>query len=235
MNIYEINKARVIYYGLFSSLFSYFENEEDYKKIVYTIKFLSQVPFDETSKEIFENISEYLKQDKAFESLQEENNNIFYSPSTSFVPVTASYYAEQRDDGQKRIEMSNIVLKSDFRKDTKVFKEAEDHISFIFAFLKKTIEQNETEILDENVLSVYNKILNDVIDEFITKLYEHENSEFYKNIAVLLKIFIEVERTLLSIEKNQKQEKRAEHELFHKKKKAFKKKIKRNFDEVTSL
>lgn len=235
MNVKEINKARAVYYGLFSSLFSYLENKDYHEKVVYTTKILSKTPIDELSKEAFENMLAYLNKENSFETLKEENNNVFFSPSTSFIPVTASYYAENRDDGQKRLEMSNIVLKSNFRKDSDVFKESEDHISFIFAFLKKMIEQNENDVLDEIVINVFSNILNDIVDEFIEKLYEHENSDFYKNVAVLLKVFIELERSLLSIESSQIKEKKVQHEIFHKKKKSFKKKIKRNFDEVTSL
>lgn len=235
MDSLQINKARIVYYGLFSSLFSYVENEDDYKKLVYTIGFLNENPIDEISKEALNNLKNFLEKDNAFTLLKEENNSVFFSPSSSFVPTTASYYLENRDDGQKRIEMTNLVLKSNFRKDTQNFKEAEDHIGFIFSFIEKLIGEDKTVLLNEDIQNVFSNILNNMIDEFIEKIYSHEDSCFYKDIAVLLKVFIELERTLLNIEKSETSKKRAQQEIFHKKKKSFKKKIKRNFDEVTSL
>ncbi len=229
----NINKVRAIYYGLFSSLFSYIENEEEYKNIVKTLEFLSSTPIDEHSNEAFLNINKYLSL-KGFFALKEENNDLFFSPSTTFIPVTASFYIEDRDDGQKRVEMTNLVLKSKFRKDSKIFKEAEDHICFIFAFLQKLIQENLS-VENKLVYEVFSSILNEMIDEFIENVYYHENSEFYKNIAIILKVFIELERTFYNINDSKNIKNRKQPELFHQKKKEFKQRAKRNFDEVTTL
>ncbi|RXI36976.1 hypothetical protein CRU99_12950 [Malaciobacter mytili] len=229
----NINKVRAIYYGLFSSLFSYIENEEEYKNIVKTLEFLSLTPIDEYSNEAFININNYLKEE-GFSILKEENNDLFFSPSTTFIPVTASFYTEDRDDGQKRVEMTNLVLKSKFRKDSKSFKEAEDHICFIFAFLQKLI-QEDFSVENRLAYEVFSSILNEMIDEFINNIYSHENSQFYKNIAILLKVFIELERSFYNIKDSKNSKNRKQPELFHQKKKEFKQRAKRNFDEVTTL
>ncbi|WP_375723141.1 molecular chaperone TorD family protein [Arcobacter sp. KX21116] len=233
MNTQQLNKARALYYGLFSSLFSFIDNTEKYENIQNTINLLSQNPLDEYSDNALKMMKIFL-QDKGQEGLQEENNDVFFSPSTSFIPTTASYYSEDRDDGQKRVEMTNLVLKSKFRKDNENFKEAEDHVSFIFSFLQTLIEQDFSENKNDLVNDVYLKILNDVIDLFIGKLYSHESSVFYKETAILLKVFIELERAYLNIKTNNNKV-RNEEETYHRTKKNFKKKDKRNFDKPKSL
>ncbi|RXJ83512.1 molecular chaperone [Arcobacter sp. CECT 8985] len=234
MNNTELNKARAVYYGLFGSLFSYIKDEKQFDDIKNSLELLSQAPIDENSKVAFSNANEFLNS-KGMKGLIEENNQIFYSPSTTFIPVTASFYNEERDDGQKRVEMTNIVLKSTFRKDGSVFKEAEDHVCFIFSFLQKIIEQDNSNIENQLVIDSFSKVLNTFIDEFISNVYNHEESDFYKNIAVILKVFISLERALLNIEQEKEHKVRKQHDIFHKQKKGFTKRAKRNFDEVTSL
>ncbi|QKF81795.1 TorD/DmsD family molecular chaperone [Halarcobacter ebronensis] len=225
----ELDSARALYYGFFSLAFSFIENRENFQKLVEMITYLSKSPIEENSKSAFENIENFLKKENAQELLLDENNNIFFSPSTTFIPMTASFYIEDRDDGKKRVEMTNIVLKSKFRRDSQNFKEAEDHICFIFSFLQKLLnDENE----DEIILEVFSNILNGMIDEFIESLHSHECSEFYKDIAVLLKVFIELERALLNVKSVEKKEKRVQQNIFQREKKEFKKRAKRDFEEV---
>ncbi|SKB39164.1 TorD/DmsD family molecular chaperone [Malaciobacter marinus] len=230
----ELNKARAIYYGLFCSLFSFINEKKEYENIVNTIEFLSSNPIDEYSEKSFCNMKEFLKT-KGIEGLKEESNDLFFSPSTTFIPVTASYYCEDRDDGEKRVQMTNLVLKSKFRKDNNNFKEAEDHICFILNFIQKLIEEDLSQDKNELIYEVYTQVLNEIIDSFIEKIYKHESSIFYKDVAVALKVFIELERALLNIAKTDSSKHRKQQELFHQKKKGFTKRAKRNFDEVTSL
>ena len=45
---------------------------------------------------------------------------------------------------------------------------------------------------------LFKEIINPNIDEFINNLFNHESSEVYKDVAVLLQGFIEFERVVLS-------------------------------------
>lgn len=72
----ELNKARAVYYGLFCSLFSFVNEEEQYNSIVKTVDFLSQNPIDEYSKEAFFNMKKFFNT-KGIEGLKEENNELF--------------------------------------------------------------------------------------------------------------------------------------------------------------
>lgn len=62
MNNIELNKARAVYYGLFSSLFSYINSEKEFNEIKKSIELLSQVPIDENSKISFEELNSFLEE-----------------------------------------------------------------------------------------------------------------------------------------------------------------------------
>ncbi len=225
MNNQEVNRARALYYGLFSSLFSFINDKKKYENIQNTINILSTSPIDEHSDKALKAMKSFL-QENGLKKLQEENNEVFFSLSTSFIPTTASYYAEGRDDGKRRLEMTNLILQTKFRKDSEKFKEAEDHISFIFTFIQTLIEEDYSQSENQIINDIYKIVMNDVIDLFIGKLYSHESSVFYKEVAILLKVFIELERAYLNI-KIDDNEKINEEKNLHKSKKGFKKKRKK--------
>lgn len=233
----EINKARAVYYGLFSSVLSFLETDKDYKIIKETIEILNKNSLEETSEKALNQMLSFLEKE-GFEGLQAESNLVFFSPSTSYIPVTASYYDEARDDGQKRIQMLNYVAESNYRRNTETYKETEDNIGFVLNFMNKLLEdtiKNDKE--SENLAhKVFENVLNEMIDPFFTNLYNHENSVFYKDLAVLIKVFIEFERHFYNlnkpIEKTIVDVNRPNTKV---KKKESVKRAKRNFDEVTSL
>lgn len=237
MDNISINKARATYYGLFSALVSFIENEDSYEKIYNTIDILSQNPLDEYSNNAFTSIKEFLEE-KGYEGLKDENDSIFFSPSTAFIPLSASYYDECRDDGKKLIQMIDYVKQSKFRKNSTLYKDSEDNIGFILQFLNELIySQLEEEKCSEIIIKeVFENILNNMIDDFIDQLYNHKSSNLYKHVAVLLTIFISVERSLLNITKPRKEKfvdssvSNIKHE-----KKAFKQRAKRNLDEIQTL
>ena len=110
-----INKARVVYYGLFASLFSFCMTREHFEIIEKSVDLLSENPIDEQTAKALPGITKRL-QEGGYPALKEESDQVFYNPTTTFVPMTASYYYEQRDDGSKRREMINYLLESKFRR-----------------------------------------------------------------------------------------------------------------------
>jgi len=237
MDIQSINKARVVHYGLFCSVLGFFENRDRYENIAGTIDLLSQNPIDENCEKAIEGMKEFL-QKGGFEALKEENDMIFYSPITSFIPTTASFYDEQRDDGKMHLKMINYVLKSKFRRDISTCKEHEDHIEFILVFMQKLVEEDIDGDQDAAILArdVFKNVLNVMIDEFVENLYTHEKSNFYKNMAIVMKVFFELEREYLNISKPKvKESRKNENQKLTKKKEPAHERVKKNMDEVSSL
>ena len=202
MNKEAINKARAVYYGLFASLLTFFEDANDLEVIQKTIDVLASNPLDEASKASFSNMQNLLIT-KDYVFLKEESDKVFFSPYAAYIPVTASFYVENRDDGKMRLAMVNYVLSSKFRRDTEKFKELEDHIGFIVLFMQKLIEDELSGNEQSAQLSreVFVNILNPFVDEFIAALYTHEYSHFYQEFAVVMQSFIALERLYLDVKK----------------------------------
>ncbi len=202
-----INKARIVYYGLFSSLFSFNMKEDKYKKIVQYVDILSTSPIDEQTEKALINIKRRIKKG-GYIAVKMESDRIFFNPTTTFIPMTASYYIEHRDNGNKRIEMINYVFESKFRRDTDQFKEHEDHIEFILLFIQKLIHEELEGDTSAPILArkVFSHILNEMIDDFSLNLFNHEKSFFYKQIALALRSFIDFERLYFNVQKPVKTE-----------------------------
>ncbi|TKB09432.1 hypothetical protein FCL48_10805 [Desulforhopalus sp. IMCC35007] len=196
----SINKARSVYYGMFASLFAFNFNESHHDSIIAAVNVLAEHPMDEESGMALKAMIQQLEA-LTFEGLKNEGNQIFFSPTTSHVPMTASFYDEKRDDGKKRVAMMNYVLNSNYRRNTDIFKENEDHIEFIALFLKTLIEEEikGQEYAQCLAREVFEQILNPMIDTLSEKVFNHENSLFYKNAAIVLRSFAEFERLFLNV------------------------------------
>ena len=236
-NINEINSARAIFYGLFASVFTFVETDKNFNEIQNTINLLAKNPLDTNSDEALNMMSSMIK-DKGFEGLKDESNMVFYSPSTAYIPMTASYYCESRDDGKKRREMLDFVNLSNFRRDSTKYKENEDNVAFIFNFMHHLIQNTLNGDADSEKISrgVFEHILNEVVDQFASNVYEHNNSVFYKNMAVVLKVFIEYERHLYGLKGTKNVEiQEVVKTKGNKIKVPAKEKAKRNFGEFKTL
>ena len=233
MNKEAINKARAVYYGLFASLLTFFDKQDDIKGLLETVALLKENPLDEHTSSAL-NAMYAMLEEGGHKALQEESNALFFNPYASFIPVTASFYDEQRDDGKKRLEMVNYVLSSKFRRDPEKFKELEDHIGFIVLFMQKLIEASlEGDKCAESLSQeVFAHILNGFVDEFIQNVYVNKSSKFYKEAAIVFQAFIEIERLFLNIAKPHHEEKRKIEVLEQRQKKPLKERIKRNLDEI---
>jgi len=198
----EINKARAIYYKVFSSFFVYTKNFERYLDLLALLDILKANPLNETSKLALENISNKLQKDSNVVLLQ-EYDDIFDNPQSKQIRTTASYYDEGVESGKKRVEMQNFLGKTKIRRDEKRYCDYEDNIGFIFTVLNELCElQSKGEDQYKNTIHcIFESILNEFVDEFAKELYEHKSANIYKDVVVVLKAFIEFERLYLQISK----------------------------------
>ena len=196
----KINKARALYYGMFSRFFVFSSEVTRYFELVEIINLLKQNPLDETTKNAFENLSSLLKSDSNVVFMN-EFDDIFHSPESKTIRTTASHYDENVESGKKRVEMQNFLAKTKIRRDETKYSDYEDQIGFIFTVLGELCDlQAEGQGEYSNTVHcIFEQILNEFVDEFAKELYEHENAEIYKNVVVLLKAFIEFERIYLEV------------------------------------
>ncbi len=197
-----VDKARIVYYGLFASAFAFHFDRQEFILLSNTIETLSHSPFDNLSETALTEMQKFIEKN-GFEGVKDESDQVFYSPATTHLPMTASFYYEKRDDGSQRVKMIDYLLQSPFRKNIDTFKENEDHIEFILLFIQHLINDG----LEGNHKStglarkVFTSILNGMIDSFADNVFRHEKSNFYKNTAILLHSFIDVERQLFDVDR----------------------------------
>ncbi len=235
MNRDAINKARILYYGFFGAVFSFSLDEQRYLLIGRILNLLEKNPVDKESAAALAALRQFLA-DGGYKALKEESDALFFSPASDYMPVTASYYDEGRDDGAKRLEMMGYVKESDYRRNVETFKENEDHVEFFFIFMQRLINDELAGNLasGELALKVFKNILNGMLNEFILNLFTHEKNVFYKQVAVLLRSFTAIERMFLGVEppkKNTLEGESAHYDYLHKEKKPTREIVKRNFDE----
>lgn len=204
-NHIAINQARALYYTFFAKIFSFAAKAEEYASLDELLSVFIANPLDETSHEAFLLIQKALKEE-GYGALKQEYDEVFVSPESSFVPLSASYYDEGRDDGQKRVQAAGFVLRSKFRKNKPMCNDSEDQVLFLFRFMSKLIQAGSTG--DEESLKiskeVFSEIINEFIDEFLEHLLNHEYSFYYKNTAIILEAFIEFERMYLGVSPSEK-------------------------------
>lgn len=239
MDRVSIHKARTVYYGLFASLFAFSFNESHFKAIVRAVDLLCVSPLDEDSGEALREMKSILET-STFRDVKDESDMVLFSPTTSPVPMTASFYDEQRDDGKKRVDMMRLVLQSKFRRNTEVFKENEDHIEFIALFMQQLIEEHVQgdEGAEVVAATVFETVVNPMVNQLSAKIFHHENSVLYRHAAVVLDSFAEFERLFLDVARpavaNVSESTQPAKKL-RKEKKAPRELVDRNVDEFVSI
>lgn len=200
MNEEKINKARALYYAMFSRCFVFSTDNSKYFELINFMDILKENPLDNISANAFADIRKIIKSDSNI-AFMSEFDEIFHSPETKTVKTTASFYDENIESGKKRLEMQNFLAKTAIRRDEKAYSDYEDHIGFIFAVMSELCDlmakgQNQYK---NTAHCIFEQILNEFVDEFSKELYEHESADVFKNIVVLLKSFIEFERIYLEV------------------------------------
>lgn len=197
-----ITKARGLYYNLFANFFIVSSDVKNYLGMVSLVNLLKEKSFDENSQAALDNLSKSLDPTSNVELMQ-EYDDLFYSPFSSNIRLTASYYDEGVESGKKRVEMLQFIGKTKIRRDEKNFHEYEDSIGFLFSFLSELCDlvANGEKEYENTIHCIFSEILNDFADDVAKVIYEHESSKIYKELMVVLHSFLEFERLYLNISK----------------------------------
>ena len=209
MNRESVNKARSLYYGLFSKMFVFTTRSDRYEGVLKAIDVMIENPMDENSGEALKEVKEFIVT-LGESAIIQEYDDIFHNPSFPVIRTTASYYDEGVESGKKRVVVKNFLAKTKIRRDEENFKENEDSVGFIFTFMHELVELIISEQKEyENIQHcVFVEVLNDFIDEFIVLLYEHKMAKIYKSLAIVLNAFIAFERMYFEVAKPPLKEKK---------------------------
>ncbi len=207
----QINTARSIYYSLFSKFFVYDTDYNRYLELLRIIDILKENPLNNEIAEAINRLSERLTpQSQAL--LVQEYDDIFQNPETPTIRMTASFYDEQVESGQKRVQMLDFLAKTRIRRDEAQFTEYEDSLGFICAVLSElaTLVGNGENQYKTVQHCIYADILNEFVDEISKEIYEHLSADIYKDVIVILHSFITFERLYLEVSPVKRKETPAE-------------------------
>jgi hypothetical protein len=193
----EFAAGRGLYYSLFSRFFVFSQGADRFSGVNAMLGLASAHALNEESAAAIMRIQAKFDE-KNPQNLADEFDEIFHAlPSP--LRNSLSYYDEGYEVGHACAKVRKILARTDIRRDEAKFKENEDNVGFVFALMSEFIaRESELELYGELEEQLFKEIINQNIDEFINDLFNHESSEIYKDVAVLLQGFIEFERVVLS-------------------------------------
>lgn len=193
----EFAAGRGLYYSLFSRFFVFSLSGDRFTGLNAMLGLASAHALNEESAAAIMRIQARFDE-KNPQNLADEFDEIFHAlPSP--LRNSLSYYDEGYEVGHACAKVRKILARTDIRRDEAKFKENEDNVGFVFALMSEFIaRESELELYGELEEQLFKEIINPNIDEFINDLFNHESSEVYKDVAVLLQGFIEFERVVLS-------------------------------------
>ena len=193
----EFAAGRGLYYSLFSRFFVFSQEADRFSGVNAMLGLASAHALNEESAAAIMRIQAKFDE-KNSQNLADEFDEIFHAlPSP--LRNSLSYYDEGYEVGHACAKVRKILARTDIRRDEAKFKENEDNVGFVFALMSEFIaRESELELYGELEEQLFKEIINPNIDEFINDLFNHESSEVYKDVAVLLQGFIEFERVVLN-------------------------------------
>ena len=193
----EFAAGRGLYYSLFSRFFVFSQDADRFCGVNAMLGLASAHALNEESAAAIMRIQARFDE-KNPQNLADEFDEIFQAPPSP-LRNSLSYYDEGYEVGHACAKVRKILARTDLRRDEAKFKENEDNVGFVFALMSEFIaRESELELYGELEEQLFKEIVNPNIDEFIESLFNHESSEIYKDVAVLLQGFIEFERVVLS-------------------------------------
>ena len=193
----EFAAGRGLYYSLFSHFFVFSQGADRFSGVNAMLGLASAHALNEESAAAIMRIQARFDE-KNPQNLADEFDEIFHAPPSP-LRNSLSYYDEGYEVGHACAKVRKILARTDLRRDEAKFKENEDNVGFVFALMSEFIaRESERELYGELEEQLFKEIINPNIDEFIEGLFNHESSEIYKDVAVLLQGFVEFERVVLS-------------------------------------
>lgn len=193
----EFAAGRGLYYSLFSRFFVFSQDADRFSGVNAMLGLASAHALDEESAAAIMRIQARFDE-KNPQNLADEFDEIFHAPPSP-LRNSLSYYDEGYEVGHACAKVRKILARTDLRRDETKFKENEDNVGFVFVLMSEFIaRESELELYGELEEQLFKEIINPNIDEFIEGLFNHESSEIYKDVAVLLQGFVEFERVVLS-------------------------------------
>ena len=187
----SIKNARILYYDFFYGFFV-FEVLGDRAKVAKKqINILKQSSLNEVVEADFLLLENEINQN-GMENIKEEFSRLFALPfGGKQVGMHLSHYYEGCVGGDSLLKMRGIVKKSDIRVNSKEFKETEEHLGFLFGFMRYLVENDDETLAKEVFLYV-----NQAFFQLAKEINEREDSKYYLALARILESFLKFEEEI---------------------------------------
>ncbi|ANV97874.1 hypothetical protein BBW65_03225 [Helicobacter enhydrae] len=228
----QINKARGMYYALLGMFFSY-QSLSRHRQTAIAIleQIFANAINDQTQKDAQVLLNELEANGTA--RIEQEFDALFVDNFTyKCINLTASYYDEGWEFGEKCLKIRDLVLESEFRRNEE-FVEPEDHLGFLLMFCSSLLEKaNPCAIA--MCQKIFAEILNDYVNFVVLETLKSKKAHFYKSVVKILGSFAEFERLYLDVTPPPLEEFVDLQDLKAQEKKAkWKKRVKADMDEDT--
>lgn len=196
----NILRARALYYRLWHYMVIFVQTQSVFNELKALVDHLKNYAFNDSTKEAWQAWHVFLQQ--GLESFRDEQNDVLFSPSYAFVPLSASYYLEGQDNGKKRLEAIEILKQSrlTITSHTLTCIVSEDDLSFLClmmnAFLQEMLQGRALFALHQRLFEDFFHLFS---DDFIARIRSHEKSVCYQNFAIILGAFIKHERLFFNL------------------------------------
>lgn len=194
----QINQARFFVYNLLSLLFveEYTKTKQD--DIIKNLEILSQNSFSDTVEEASKEILNIISK-KGKEEIFRQYQELFLIPFGEFIPLSISWYHEQREGGIMQLKVKDVLAKTKIRRDENSFTAQEDHFGFTFTLSAYLLEKQINEEIKEDLQKeLFVEVLNPFLDKLFYKLMGTK-SDIYFNIGLILESFYAFEKGYLEV------------------------------------
>ncbi|QPH83901.1 formate dehydrogenase-specific chaperone [Campylobacter concisus] len=188
----NIIKARSYFYEFLAYPMFFYTNNEKFARWKEQLRYLSANPLSEDSDAAFKNLDKF-----GFEEFSKEQNDVLFGFTN--IPLSASFYEEGRDNGAARLRVIECLKLSPYRRDSELCKDSEDYVGFIFLAMA-TFLKDEFDDAKNISNKLFSETLNLFVDEFSQLLLAHKEANFFKSYTIILKDFIDLERSILNVE-----------------------------------
>ncbi|HEH5067155.1 TPA: molecular chaperone TorD family protein [Campylobacter coli] len=199
MDLEKLRLARSLYYQCLGELFVFSFSENRLCNLKAYLEAMQEGLFDESLRTSFEILLRNLQDLQDVQDLQafyKEYDELFLALKNT-IPMTFSYIEEGFENSKALLNVRQILAKSTIRRNEKIFKEAEDSVGFCFVLMSEFLKNKE----DELAKALFEKVINQSIDEFLMLIFSNSKAKLYKEIANIAAQFIEFERYCFELEK----------------------------------
>ena len=187
----NVNKARAIFYDFFAGLFLRDLLVERKTLLKTQLESLSVSPLDEESEKSLKRLSDEVNAHETVVLLDEFDDLFVLVMAGEVVLPYVSHYKEGRLNGDILVDIRQTIKELPVRANSEQFRETEDHLGFLFLLMRYCIEEKKYTSTQQEIFNTY---ILPYVKRFIEDINANVKADFYKDVAKVLKSFMEFER-----------------------------------------